>query len=895
VDINNDGLVDIVWTVDDGVHHGEIFVKFNIGNGFASPISWPAPTWPIPMSGLSVSKGTTKMSSFQVDIVIPVNGSIITLSNSSSVTGSLSRQEVQINSDMNGDGCPDYVESTDEGSMRVGLNQIGRTHLLKAVHNPLGGSFTVEYTRTGNTYVQPDSRWVMSKVKINDGHSGDGVDEQVTTYRYSDGFYDRLERDFYGFKTVIAEVLDTTKGEVYRRVTQTFLNNSYYNKGLMILETLTDKEGKKWVETENTYFLRDVAIDSELVNLHDLITVVSPELRRVDKRFYEGQAQPGKATYETYEYDSLGNIIRFFDAADVGGQDDIEAVIGYFKDEANHIFKANSIVVTSNGTILRKRDSLINSGTGDVMQVSQYLADGGAVVANIAYDRYGNIVTMTGPSNYKGQRYALYYKYDTQVFTHNTEVRDNSYSSFGYVSSGRYNLKYGKPENTTDVNNQPLNYTYDKFGRIETIVGPYQVGTMDYTLKFEYHHDVQPAYAVTQHVDTYRGAGKSIETVLFIDGLRRVVQTKKGATVKAQDKMVVSGRIEFDFLGRSIAQYYPVVENLGNKGVFNPNIDSVPTVTEYDVLDRSIHVTLPDKTSTTTHYGFGNDRNGVLQFLTRVVDANGIPKESYRDIGENITSVKEFNNKGSEILWTSYEYDPLGQIVKVWDNVNNLTQATYDNLGRRTSLNNLDTGLVETFYDLASNVVKKVTPNLRAQGQAIVYDYDYTRLTGITYPNFTENNVKYTYGDPGAECNRANRIVTVTDESGQEEFCYGPLGETAKTVKTVASDTQGGSKNGPEVYTTLFEFDTFNRLQKLTYPDGEVLTNYYDDGGLLNKITGEKDGHNYDYISRLEYDKFEQRALVEFGNGVITKYDYDPNNLRLTKLNSGTKVPRFSV
>ncbi|OQW92331.1 MAG: hypothetical protein BWK78_01985, partial [Thiotrichaceae bacterium IS1] len=354
--------------------------------------------------------------------------------------------------------------------------------------------------------------------------------------------------------------------------------------------------------------------------------------------------------------------------------------------------------------------------------------------------------------------------------------------------------------------------------------------------------------------------------------------------------MVASGHVVFDFLGRSIAQYYPVVENLGNKGVFNPNIDNIPpTTTEYDVLDRSIRVTLPDNTSTTTGYGFGNDRNGVLQFLTRVVDANGIPKESYRDIGENITSVKEFNNKGSEILWTSYEYDPLGQIVKVWDNVNNLTQATYDNLGRRTTLNNPDTGLVETFYDSASNVVKKVTPNLRAQGGAILYDYEYTRLNSITYQGFAENNVKYTYGKPGAECNRANRIVTVTDESGQEEFCYGPLGETVKTIKTVASDTQGNSKNSPEIYTTLFEFDTFNRLQKLTYPDGELLTNHYDSGGLLKQITGAKDNRDYEYVNRLEYDKFDQRAFVKFGNGVVSKYDYNPLNRRLANLNSRTK------
>jgi hypothetical protein len=33
------------------------------------------------------------------------------------------------------------------------------------------------------------------------------------------------------------------------------------------------------------------------VNLNHLTATVFPELRRVDKRFYEGQATPGKTTY----------------------------------------------------------------------------------------------------------------------------------------------------------------------------------------------------------------------------------------------------------------------------------------------------------------------------------------------------------------------------------------------------------------------------------------------------------------------------------------------------------------------------------------------------------------------------------------------------------------------
>jgi len=61
-----------------------------------------------------------------------------------------------------------------------------------------------------------------------------------------------------------------------------------------------------------------------LVNPNDLTATVFPALVQVDKRFFEGQVTPGKTTYETYEYDSLGNVIHFFNAGDEGTADNVK-------------------------------------------------------------------------------------------------------------------------------------------------------------------------------------------------------------------------------------------------------------------------------------------------------------------------------------------------------------------------------------------------------------------------------------------------------------------------------------------------------------------------------------------------------------------------------------------
>src|SRR5262249_34028830 len=112
---------------------------------------------------------------------------------------------------------------------------------------------------------------------------------------------------------------------------------------------------------------------------------------------------------------------------------------------------------------------------------------------------------------------------------------------------------------------------------------------------------------------------------------------------------------------------------------------------------------------------------------------------------------------------------------------------------------------------------------------------------------------------------------------------YGRLGEVVQEIKTVATDT--GAPSG--VYTTQYTYDTWGRLQQLVYPDSEVLTNRYDSGGLLRAAAGVKNGVTFDYLQRLEYDKFEQRAFMQTANGIRTGFSYNPLNRRPAHLTPG--------
>ena len=201
-----------------------------------------------------------------------------------------------------------------------------------------------------------------------------------------------------------------------------------------------------------------------------------------------------------------------------------------------------------------------------------------------------------------------------------------------------------------------------------------------------------------------------------------------------------------------------------------------------------------------------------------MIDANNVRRELYRDVRLQIVTVNEFNNHAATVFHTSYAYDPVRQITGVTDDQGNVTVVAYDLFGRRTAINSPDAGLTTFTYDLADNLTAKQTANLAATGQQVTFAYQFNRVTAISYPNFPQNNVTYTYGaasqrNPSASGNVVGRITHITDRAGTEDRLYGPLGEIVKETRAIP--IQGGQVAH---YNTKFTFDTWNRTAQIAYP-----------------------------------------------------------------------------
>ena len=186
-------------------------------------------------------------------------------------------------------------------------------------------------------------------------------------------------------------------------------------------------------------------------------------------------------------------------------------------------------------------------------------------------------------------------------------------------------------------------------------------------------------------------------------------------------------------------------------------------------------------------------------------------------------------------------------------------------------------------YDAAGNLLTKLTAEHRksiSDKSYISYTYDFERLHEVLYPENLFNRVTYTYGKAGDKYNRAGRLALVVDASGGEAYYYGRQGEVTKTVRTVMA-----SVADIRTYVYGATYDSWNRVQSMTYPDGEVVTYHYNAAGQVESLTSNKQGRQSVIVDRIGYDKEGHTVYTKLGNGTETTYTYDKQRERLQVMN----------
>ena len=89
----------------------------------------------------------------------------------------------------------------------------------------------------------------------------------------------------------------------------------------------------------------------------------------------------------------------------------------------------------------------------------------------------------------------------------------------------------------------------------------------------------------------------------------------------------------------------------------------------------------------------------------------------------------------------------------------------------------------------------------------------------------------------------------------------------------------------PTVYRTSARYDALSRIKVLRYPHDahgvrQELRPHYNHAGALERV----ELHGSTYVEHIAYNAKGQRILIAYGNGVLTRYAYEPQTFRLVRL-----------
>ncbi len=782
--------------------------------------------------------------------------------------------------DIDGDGLPDHVlKIPGDEYLRVKLNAGGRSGLLRQLALPQGGSIELDYARAGNTVAMPQSRWVLASAARDDGLAvaapDRGEHRTVERYAYGEGRYDRAERLFYGFGRVEAAF-----GDGSRRVTR-YANGSIHTRGLQIETRLLDATGAVVADTASR-------VQERSEGWFGGREVVFPAVTEESRRLFEAGTARCVETRSALSYDEFGNVSRIEDSGDaavVG--DELAADISYAALGGWMRSHPQSLrVVDAAGRLLRQRRGSYGA-RGELVALERWRSETESATWRIGYDDYGNLATVCDP---RGHTLQWTYDGDARAFVLSITSSNALLGDFSYES--RLEWDYGLAVETArvDAAGNRIAMGYDSFGRLVEVRSPYDAGVAA-AVAHEYRTGTFPWVAMTRNKLRFDPNDAAVlATAVTVDGLGRIAQTAKEAeiwdSVSTRAGWICSGASAFDARGRAVSEGQPVFA----EGELLPGLAAVtrPTIRAFDALDRVVSLQTADGARWTTAFrvpaaraveiatdplGRVTERDfdgrGRLVAMRRLAAAGAASAPLPATPAELAASVT-----GAAVMTgAAYSYNALGEMLEVVDFAGNrVVRSDYDLLGQRVRIDSVDAGVVELAYDDAGNLARKTDSVRRALGETISYRYDgHNRLVEIDYPRTTAT--RYVYGGPGAPDNGAGRVVEQFDRSGAISYRYGRLGETIASSRTLkrltplAADAQASFG---------YLYDYLGRLERITYPDGEVVVYGYDRGGQVASVTGVHGGWSTEYVQRIGYDELGQRVYMRYGNGVESRYSYDP-------------------
>jgi RHS repeat-associated protein len=983
-DCNGDRVPDVAR-----IQPGAVNVAAGLGYGrFVAPRSMVIPDFTLDDQQIDRAKLTDINGDGLADLVLEraapgtcwywLNLGNFTLSARKVITGlpSVSAETAVRWADLNGNGSTDLIYADAQANPRLQMVELGglltgglAPNLLTHLHNGIGRRTTIDYapsTRFALEDAAMGQPWpdplpfpvtVVAAVRVSDslGH------EYRTQFRYHDGYYDAVEKQFRGFARVEqVEVGDPTA--------PTLVSRSYFDtgrefetmKGRVLRLTMETLDGSVFTDDSTTWVqpprLLMVGTNGEEVRFAHPIGTAMDILE-------QGQGVPRRIESES-EFDNFGNQTRSINYGIVEGanraafNDERITTTQYAINTSAWIIRLpmRQEVSDENGLVISRTESFYddasfsgsNSGVvtvGNLTLQRAWITPSNAAdfipSARTQFDSYGNPIALFDPLSdgtvSSGQGHSREIAYDGAFHTY--PVRETIHAGAGkpaLIFQADYDEGLATIRSSTDFNGNATAYGYDPLGRLIHVIRPGESPAYP-GIEYEYALAVPfGADGLVNHVETRalgRAPGSSANTPdhylvsrQFVDGLGRSLMTKSEAEPAAGSnapRAVVNGAVQFNarqkpfrvlnsFFSLNSGSLdellaFEMIEAPGWQGQFHQNGTLVAldlssahqSLSEYDATSRVIKSTNPDGS-------FG--RIEFEPLITRSFDENdtdpasphfGTPMVHVQDglgrliqVNEVVRLKDDGTATGSLNTWTTrYDYDLNDALTRITDSQNNVKEMRYDGLKRKVWMNDPDAGISTIVYNAASNPIETID----AKGQRITYTYDgINRILTEDYhdeasPEFSYGrapDVTFHYDEPAGSVDQGDgtratarnlkgMLAWVADPSGEEHSSFDERGRVEWSVKRVSDPSfqlPGPVSTQLAAYSTRFEYDSLDRVTRMTYPDNDEVTYQYNARSLLSGIGGGPAGT---IVSDIGYLPSAQQERIAYGNGVRTSYRYD--------------------
>jgi YD repeat-containing protein len=477
---------------------------------------------------------------------------------------------------------------------------------------------------------------------------------------------------------------------------------------------------------------------------------------------------------------------------------------------------------------------LTKTETDTTTQSVPYSTNGQTRTWTFTWDATGLLLSVNGPRTDVA---------DTTTYAWNNGVLASVTNALGQAVQINAVTQRGLPATTTDPNGVVTNLTYDQRGRLTGVTRQSPGG--DSTTRLVYD------------------AVGLVTAIILPDGTRLDYEYDNARRLTAVH----------DALGQRIEYTLDAMGNRTAEKIKSSGGTILKSMTHaYDELGRLLQSV--GAASETTSFSYDNVGNVVA-----VTDPlGGASGEAYDALNHLIHSTDPASG-------TTYEtYNAQDNLTSVTDPRSVATNYVYDGFGRRIETVSPDAGTTVYQYDRADDLTQ-VTDG---RGVVTTYSYDAVgRVTTKSFPAGMSENVSYSYDDSTPGHYGVGHLATIIDDSGSTAFVYDARGNVVQETCTI----------GGVPYVTTYGYDVADRLTRMVYPSGRIVSYQRDALGRVTGVTTQANDSAapVTVAANITYLPFGPIASLTYGNGLTRTWAYD-SDYRLSSLSTsgGTNVQNLS-